>query len=136
VLVYPAVIDLSSKTLTFVTGHLVAHRGAVGSRWRKLPPARQALLVLAHLRCGDSYATLAAGFGVGVATVSRYVAEVVGLLAAVRSSDAVPVQLAAVPGDAVRHLARCGGVPPAGGRLAGAQRHTRVLAAELRADRP
>jgi hypothetical protein len=39
------------------------------------------LLVLAHLRCGNTYSRLAAGFGVGVATVHRYVAELVDLLA-------------------------------------------------------
>jgi hypothetical protein len=38
--------------------------------------------VLAHLRNGDTYARLAAGFGVGVATVFRYVREAVDLLAA------------------------------------------------------
>jgi hypothetical protein len=40
------------------------------------------LLVLAHLRNGDTYGRLAAGFGVGVATVYRYVQEAVDLLAA------------------------------------------------------
>jgi len=53
----------------------------IGSRWRRLTCTRQALLVLAHLRCGDTYARLAAGFGVGVATVHRYVTELVDLLA-------------------------------------------------------
>jgi hypothetical protein len=43
---------------------------------------RQALLVLAHLRCGDTYAQLAAGFGIGIATVYRYVSEGVDVLAA------------------------------------------------------
>jgi DDE superfamily endonuclease len=37
-----------------------------------LDPGRQALLVLAHLRCGDTYARLAGGFEVSVATVFRY----------------------------------------------------------------
>ncbi|MFC8177019.1 transposase family protein [Streptomyces sp. NPDC057325] len=44
--------------------------------------ARQALLVLAHLRCGDTYAQLAAGFGIGIATVYRYIREVIEVLAA------------------------------------------------------
>jgi hypothetical protein len=57
----PSAIDLSTSALTFLAGRLATHRVAVGSRWRKLPPARQALLVLAHLRCGDTYARPAAG---------------------------------------------------------------------------
>jgi hypothetical protein len=40
------------------------------------------MLVLAHLRCGHTYAQLAAGFSVGTSTVYRYVAEAVDLLAA------------------------------------------------------
>jgi hypothetical protein len=51
--------------------------------------------VLAHLRCGDTYARLAAGFGVGVTTVRRYVAELVGLLAAAAPDLAAAVATAA-----------------------------------------
>jgi hypothetical protein len=40
------------------------------------------LLVLAHLRNDDTYARLAAGFEIGVATVCRYLREAVELLAA------------------------------------------------------
>ncbi len=42
----------------------------------------QALLVLAHLRCGDTYARLAAGFRIGIATAYRCIREAVDLLAA------------------------------------------------------
>jgi hypothetical protein len=38
---------------------------------RKLPPGRQALLVLVHLRRNDTFSNLAASFGVGVATAHR-----------------------------------------------------------------
>ncbi len=48
--------------------------------------ARQVLLALAHLRCGDTYARLAAGFGIGVATVYRYIREVIDVLAAATST--------------------------------------------------
>ncbi len=48
--------------------------------WRKLSPGQQALLVLAYLR--ETFAELAAGFGVGTATAWRYVTETVALLAA------------------------------------------------------
>ena len=68
-LVYPAGIDLSSSALRRVADLIAAHRRAIGSRWRRLAPGRQAPLVLAHLRCGDTYARLAAGFKVGIATV-------------------------------------------------------------------
>jgi DDE superfamily endonuclease/Helix-turn-helix of DDE superfamily endonuclease len=81
VLVYPSGIDLSSSTLRFLSGLLTVRRQELGTRWRRLPAGRQALLVLAHLRCGHTYAQLAAGFGVGTTTVHRYVAEAVDLLA-------------------------------------------------------
>jgi hypothetical protein len=38
--------------------------------------------VLAYLRRGETFAELAAGFGVGTATAWRYVTETAGLLAA------------------------------------------------------
>lgn len=38
---------------------------------------RQALLGLAHLRCGDTHVQLAAAFGIGIATVYRYIREAV-----------------------------------------------------------
>ncbi|MFE2936600.1 transposase family protein [Streptomyces sp. NPDC059278] len=81
-LVYPSSIDLSSRTLRFLTGQLTARRQEIGTRWRRLPAARQALLALAHLRCGDTYAQLAAGFDIGIATVYRYIREAVEALAA------------------------------------------------------
>ncbi|MEU7318828.1 transposase family protein [Streptomyces sp. NPDC007083] len=81
-LVYPSGIDLSSRALQHLSGLLAGHRRQIGSRWRRLTCGRQALLVLAHLRCGDTYARLAAGFRVGIATVYRYIREAVDLLAA------------------------------------------------------
>jgi hypothetical protein len=69
-------------TLTFVAGLIRRHRAATGSPWRKLNPARQALLVLAYLRKGDTFAELAAGFDVGTTTAWRYVSETTALLAA------------------------------------------------------
>jgi len=81
-LFYRAALPLSSRTLTFVAGLIRRHRAAIGSPWRKLNPARQALLVLAYLRKGDTFAELAAGFDVGTTTAWRYVNETAGLLAA------------------------------------------------------
>src|SRR5260370_21457852 len=81
-LFYPAALSLSAETLTYVAGVIRRHRKKIGSCWRKLNPGRQALLVLAYLRKGDTFAALGAGFGIGTATASRYVSETVALLAA------------------------------------------------------
>src|SRR5512140_2010309 len=82
VLFYPAALPLSRQTLTYTAGVIRRHRAQIGSCWRKLSPAQQALLVLAYLRKGETFAELAAGFGVGTATAWRYVTETTGLLAA------------------------------------------------------
>jgi hypothetical protein len=81
-LFYRAALPLSRQTLTYVAGVIRRHRARIGSCWRKLSSGRQALLVLAHLRKGETLAALAAGFGVGTATAWRYVRETVRLLAA------------------------------------------------------
>jgi hypothetical protein len=46
-LFYRAALPLSRQTLAFVSGIIRRHRRAIGSRWRKLSPGQQALLVLA-----------------------------------------------------------------------------------------
>jgi hypothetical protein len=81
-LVYPSGVDVSSSALRFLAARLREHRRALGTRWRRLSAGRQALLALAHLRNGQPYAQLAAGFGIGTTTVYRYVTEAVELLAA------------------------------------------------------
>ena len=81
-LFYRAALPLSRKTLTFTAGIIRRHRRASGSAWRKLDPGQQALLVLVYLRKGETFAEVAAGFGVGTATAWRYVNETVTLLAA------------------------------------------------------
>ena len=81
-LFYRAALPLSRKTLTFVAGIIRPHRASIGSLWRKLNCGHQALLVLAYLRKGGTFAELAAGFGVGTATAWRYVEKITGLLAA------------------------------------------------------
>jgi DDE superfamily endonuclease/Helix-turn-helix of DDE superfamily endonuclease len=82
VLFYRAALPLSSKTLNYAAGIIRRHRASIGSPWRKLNPGQQALLVLAYLRKGETFAELAAGFGIGTATAWRYVDETVALLAA------------------------------------------------------
>jgi hypothetical protein len=82
VLFYRDALPLSRQTLIYVTGVIRRHRRQIGSCWRKLNPGRQALLVLAHLRKGEMFAELAAGFEVNTATAWRNAAETVRLLAA------------------------------------------------------
>ncbi len=80
-LFYPSAMDLSTTTLRYVVKVIRDHLKRIGSRWRRLLPDQQALLVLAHLRNGDTYARLAAGFGIGLSTAFRYVRETTELLA-------------------------------------------------------
>ena len=77
-----AALPLSRSTLTYLSGVVRRHRKKIGSCWRKLNPGQQALLVLVHLRKGETFTGLAAGFGVGTTTAWRYVQETVTLLAA------------------------------------------------------
>jgi len=81
-LFYRAALPLSAQTLAYASGVIRRHRRHIGSCWRKLNPGQQALMALAYLRKGETFADLAAGFGVGTATAWRYVNETVRLLAA------------------------------------------------------
>ena len=81
-LVYPSGIDVSTSTLRYLSACLRARRRERGTRWRRVSVGRQALLVLAHLRSGHTYAQLAAGFGVGTTTAYRYIAEAIDVLTA------------------------------------------------------
>ncbi|MFI8352196.1 IS5 family transposase [Streptomyces cyaneofuscatus] len=94
-LVHPSGVDVSSSTLRFLAERLRRHRRSIGSRWRRLSAGRQALLALAHLRVGHTYAQLAAGFGIGTTTAYRYVTEAVDLLAAHAPTLADAVRTAA-----------------------------------------
>jgi hypothetical protein len=82
VLFYRAALPLSSRTLNYAAGIIRRHLKSIGSRWRKLNPGQEALLVLAYLRKGETFEQLAAGFGIGRTTAWRYVNETVDLLAA------------------------------------------------------
>jgi hypothetical protein len=81
-LFYRAALPLSSRTLNYTAGIIRRHRVAIASPWRKLSPGQQALLVLVYLRKGETFALLAAGFGVSTTTAWRYVNETAELLAA------------------------------------------------------
>jgi hypothetical protein len=80
-LFYRAALPLSHQTLRFVSGLIRKHRRKLGSRWRRLDPGQQALLVLVHLRKGEPFAEVGAGFRVSATTCWRYVHETVELLA-------------------------------------------------------
>ena len=84
---YPATIPLSTRTLNQLAELIRNHRQDCRSRWRRLDAGQQALLALAHLRNGDPYRRLAAGFRIGLSTVYRYLREAIDLLAA----QAVPL---------------------------------------------
>jgi transposase len=75
-------MSASSRALTTLTDVLRRHRRERATRWRKLSAGRQALLVVAYLRKGETYADLACGFRIGTSTVYRYVREAIELLAA------------------------------------------------------
>ena len=67
-LFYQAHLPLSSSSLRYMAGVVRAHRRAAGVRWRR-DCRDQALVTLAYLWKGETYADLAEGFGVSVATV-------------------------------------------------------------------
>ncbi|MFC4121471.1 transposase family protein [Nonomuraea zeae] len=73
---------MSAKTLTFVADLLRGHLKAIGSRWRKLPAGKIAVIVLAVLRHDQRLADMAGGNDVSPGTVRRWVQEVLRLLAA------------------------------------------------------
>jgi hypothetical protein len=82
VLFYRAAVDLSRSTLNYLAAVIRRHRKAIGSAWRLLNPGQQALLALVHLRKGETFAQIGAGFKVSKSTAWRYVQEAVALLSA------------------------------------------------------
>ena len=118
-LFYRAALPLSSRTLIFVSGIIRRIEKSIGSCWRKLNPGQQALLVLAYLRKGETFAELAAGFMVGTSTAWRYVNETVALLAArapklrkaVRDAKKAGLRLRGSGRDADPSRPGCGGPP-------------------------
>jgi DDE superfamily endonuclease len=81
-LVCQCALPLSRQTLTFIADLLRARLTKIGSRWRKLPPGKIALIVLATLRHDHRLADMAGGNGVSASTIHRWTWEVIGLLAA------------------------------------------------------
>ncbi|MCC9707503.1 transposase [Streptomyces sp. MNU76] len=74
-------MPLSSATLNWLADLIRGHLKKIGSRWRALPAGKIAGIVLAVLRCDQRPGDLAGGNGIHRTTVTRWVREVVGLLA-------------------------------------------------------
>jgi len=70
-LFYRASLPLSRQTLNYTTGVVRRHRKGIGSKGRALTPGMQALMVLVHLRKGETFVELGSGFGVSTATAWR-----------------------------------------------------------------
>ncbi len=80
--VYQARLPLSTRTIEFVADVLRKHLKEIASRWRKLPPGRIAVIVLAVLRHDQRLADMAGGNAISAATVRRWLLEVIQLLSA------------------------------------------------------
>ncbi|MBB5155626.1 transposase [Saccharopolyspora phatthalungensis] len=81
-IMYQVRLPLSRTTIDSVASLITAHCKKIGSRWRKVTPGRQAVIVLAVLRHDQRLLDMAGGNAVSASTISRWVAEVIDLLAA------------------------------------------------------
>ena len=95
---YPSGMTVSNRALIMLADLLRAHRTQLRTRWRRLDAGQQALLAVAHLRKGETYADLACGFRIGTSTVYRYLREALELLAAMAPTLAEAIAVA--PGKA------------------------------------
>ncbi|MFE9453393.1 transposase family protein [Streptomyces sp. NPDC006739] len=80
--VYQVRLPLSTATISTVTHLIRAHLKKIGSRWRKLPAGRIAVIVLAVLRHDQRLCDMAGGNHISASTVRRWLLGVTGLLAA------------------------------------------------------
>ena len=79
---YPSSMQVSNRCLIMLSDAVRQHHNTLRTRWRRLGPGQQALLVLAHLRKGETYTDLATGYQVGTTTVFRYIREALDVLSA------------------------------------------------------
>ena len=91
---YPSGMTVSNRALIMLADLLRAHRTQLRTRWRRLDAGQQALLTVAHLRKGETYADLATGFDVGTTTVNRYLRAALDLLAAMAPTLAQAIEVA------------------------------------------
>jgi hypothetical protein len=68
---YPAGMSVSNRAVIMLGDELRHHRMKIGTRWRRLEAGQQALLTLARLRKGETFA-------IGTTTVYRYLREASG----------------------------------------------------------
>src|SRR5215212_10828779 len=87
-------MSVSSRALGMLADALRRHRNQRATRWRKLTAGRQALLVVAYLRKGETYADLACGFEIGTSTVYRHIREALDLLATMASTPEQAIEVA------------------------------------------
>jgi hypothetical protein len=94
VLSYPSGMSVSTRALIMLADKLRQRRAQLRTRWRRLDPGQQALLVVAYLRKGETYTDLAVGFAIGTSTVYRYLREGIDLLAAMAPTLAEAIEVA------------------------------------------
>ena len=92
---HPSGMTVSNRALIMLADLLRAHRTKLRTRWRRLDAGQQALLTMAHLRKGETYADLACGFRIGTSTVYRYLREALELLAAMAPTLTEAIAVAA-----------------------------------------
>ena len=91
---HPSGMTVSTRALGMLADVLRHQRRERATRWRKLTAGRQTLLVVAHLRKGETYAELACGFRIGTSTVYRYLRGAIGLLAELAPTLAQAIEVA------------------------------------------
>ncbi|MEU9624241.1 transposase family protein [Streptomyces sp. NPDC048155] len=75
-------LPVSKSTIDLVADLIRKQRKRLGTRWRKVTPGTQAIIVLAVLRHDQRLLDMAGGNDVSASTVRRWVIEVIGLLSA------------------------------------------------------
>lgn len=78
---FRAGVKVSAGTVADLAASLRRRHERLGTRWRLLDPAAQAVLVIAFIRTNITYRELAEGFGISESTCWRDVAEGIAVLA-------------------------------------------------------
>jgi hypothetical protein len=94
VLTYPSGMTVSNRALTTLADVLPQHRSTLGTRWPRLDPGRQALLVVAYPRKGETHPDPAGGFAIGTTTVFCDIREALDPLAARAPTLAQAIEVA------------------------------------------
>ncbi|WP_406448800.1 transposase family protein [Streptomyces sp. NBC_01622] len=84
--VYQVQLPASKRTLDLVGDLIRRERNRLGTRWRKVEPGTQALIVLAVLRHDQRLSDMAGGNQISAPTVRRWVQKVLRLLARPRTA--------------------------------------------------